>query len=227
MLHNPSVRLRNATRAILLAAIVSCWCCCQCVWNCTCECYTLPPGRSPACTFRVGMISPSPPPSSSFARAAPALPRLLHLSSFRHCSCRHRSRPARWRHNSPLKPWSLTRPQTGRPLEPLEVVHAYPSFDKSCIAFHSSPSAFLAEFLAEFRHNRSTICVSTELYPLLPSPCSSVPAHRSRLLPPKFARKRRTSMVVRSRRAREPEANAGHTIEGYEQLYVVETFSTL
>jgi hypothetical protein len=79
----------------------------------------------------------------------------------------------------------------------------------------------------ELKHNRSTIFVSTELYPLLPSPCSSVPAHRSRLLPPKFARKRRTSMVVRSRRAREPEANAGHTIEGYEQLYVVETFSTL
>jgi hypothetical protein len=173
------------------------------------------------------MTSPPPPPSSSFARAAPSLPRLLYLSSFRHRSCRHRSRPARWRHNSP--PSCGVRPDH-KQADLCIHSRSYMLIQlllKAAIAFHSSPSAFLAEFLAEFQHNRSTIFVSTELYPLLPSPCSSVPAHRSRLLPPKFARKRRTSMVVRSRRAREPEANAGHTIEGYEQLYVVETFSTL
>jgi hypothetical protein len=175
------------------------------------------------------MTSPPPPPYSSFARAAPSRPRLLHLSSFRHRSCRHRSRPARWRHNSPLKLWSSTRPQTGRPVHPLEVVHAYPAFDKSCIAFHLHPSAFLAESLAEFQHNRSIRFVSTELYLLLPSPCSSVPAQRSRLLPPKFAQRRRTSMVARSRRAGSQvgEGNAGYTIKGCEQLYMVETFSTL
>jgi hypothetical protein len=93
--------------------------------------------NSPACTFsrlylpRRDDLSPSSPflflRESGSIPPAPSLPLVVPSSLLPPpvTACALAAQLS-------AKLWSSTRPQTGRPLYPLEVVHAYPAFVKSC-----------------------------------------------------------------------------------------------